>query len=312
MVPDREIGLQEGRLGRAMDLPHRWSRARHVADGRVVPIEVLSATDARAESNIPPDGQPGRAADGSPEPVAPSLEPLASSRSPDANAAGSEAVARPAAQPLATDSGSRQEGSRRQEWCAIVFAGAKRQGEFRVVVLDNGGQRRVVASSSSFGASRSGRVSHRGSAKEAHDLLVKRLLALGWRPVASRGRWHDTGFARTAPSGDRPVERLLIICRHDRLAARFQAARFDELDDATIVAESAPFRALHIRGSMKLARRAAKVHNALLERLQADGWQTTGGTGGEWYAHVLEKPAGLPFRAITERESAASRCVDSA
>ncbi len=226
---------------------------------------------------------------------------------------GPQAVAQPAAQPLATDSGSRPEERRRQEWCAIVFGGAKRQGEFRVVVLDNGGQRRVVARSSSFRASRSGRVSHRGSAKEAHDLLVKRLLALGWRPVASRSRrWHDTAFTRTAPSGDRPVERLLIICRHDRLAARFQAARFDELGNATIVAESSPFRALHVRGSMKLARRAAKVHHALLERLQADGWQTTEGTGVEWYGHVLEKPAGLRSSAMTERESAASRCVDSA
>ncbi len=182
-----------------------------------------------------------------------------------------------------------------------MFAGAKRQGEFHAVVLD-AGQRRVVARSSSFRASRSGRLSHRGGAQKAHHLLVKRLLALGWRPVASRGRWHDTAFTRTAPSGDPPVERLLIICRHDRLAARFQAAHFDELGNATIVAESVPFRALQVRGSMKRAGRAAEAHHALLEHLQADGWQTMEGTGVEWYAHVLENSAGLPLRAMTERK----------
>ncbi len=264
-------------------------------------IEVLSSTDSRAESNGAPDGQPGG-------PVDRPLELVATSRSPDKHAVGPEAVAQAAAQPVAN--GSRQEGGGGQEWCAIVFAGAKRQGEFRVVVLDNGGQRRVVARSSSFRASRSGRVSHRGSAKQAHDLLVKWLSAVGWRPVASRGRWHDTAFTRTAPPGDRPVERLVIICRHDRLAARFQAACFDEFGSARIMGESAPFRTLHVRGSMKLARRAAKVHQALLERLQADGWQTTERTGVEWYAHVLERSAGTAHGAMTE--SAASRCVDSA
>jgi hypothetical protein len=152
----------------------------------------------------------------------------------------------------------------------------------------------VVARSSSFRVSRSGRVSHRGRAKEAHDLLVNQLLALGWRSVASRSRrWHDTAFTRTAPSGDQPVERLLITCHLDRLAGRFQAARFDEFGNATIAAESASFRRVRVGGSTRPARRAANAHRELLEHLRADGWQTTESIGVEWYAHVLERSTGL-------------------
>ena len=264
----------------------RWSSSRNGANPRIVPIDVPSGTDANAESKIPLEN--GASQDSADR----SVGPVAASRSPDEHTVR-EAVGQPWVRPAATDSSARQERSPRQEWCAIVFAGAERRGEFRVVVPDNGGQRRVIARSSSFRASRSGRVSRSGSAKEAHDLLVKRLLALGWRPVASRGRWHDTAFTRTAASGDPTVERLVIICRRDRVAARFQAACFDELGNATIVAESAQFRALPVRGSMKPTRRAATVHDALLEDLQADGWRATAGTGLEWYAQVLEKSAGL-------------------
>ena len=299
MVPDREIGSDEIRPGRRIVMGRRWSDG---TTGQVVPIEALARTDARAESNVAPNGQPGHPVDHSPEPVA-------SSRSRDEHAAEPETVAQPADQPACTDNGLHEERAGRplpsvpfpaaltqagrQEWCAIVFAGAERQGEFRAVVVDNGGQRRVVARSPSFRASHSGRVSHRGDAKEAHDLLVKRLLALGWHAVPSRGRWHDTAFTRTPPASDGPVERLLITCRSDRLAARFQAARFDDLGNATIASQSATFRALHLRGSMKLTRQAAKAHHELLERLRADGWQTTGSSGVEWYAQVLERPAGL-------------------
>jgi hypothetical protein len=277
-----------------MDLRRRTSRLRYVTDGPVVAIEAVSGMDVRADRSIAADGEPPGPA-WPLQPVAPSLEPMPSSRSPDEHLLAPEAVAQPAAPVLVTGNGSRQQGSGRQEWCAIVFSGEGRQGGFRVVVLDNEGQRRVVARSSSFRASPSGRVPHRGSAKEAHALIVRRLVAQGWRQVASRGRWHDTAFTRPDPSGAPPVERLLINCRHARLTSRFQATRFDEFGSATIVAESAPFRALRVRGSLKLARRAAGVHRAFLERLQADGWQTTGGTGAEWYDQVLEKPAGAPF-----------------
>jgi hypothetical protein len=286
-VPDGEMGVDSVRLTPLMNLRSRWSSAGKVANGRLLRIEVRShANDGRADANVASDGgQPGR-------PVDRSLEPLPSSGSPDEHAVGSEAVAK-AVGPLVTDIGELQQDSHRQEWCSIVFAGDKRQGEFRIVVLDNRGRRQVVARSSPFRVSRSGRISRRGSAKEAHDLLLHRLLALGWRPVASRGHWHDVAFTRTASCGERPVERLIIICRRDHLVARFQAARVDALGNATVVAESEQFRALHGCGSTKFAGRAEKAHRTLMQHLRADGWQPTDSIGTEWYGHVLERPAGL-------------------
>ena len=206
-------------------------------EGRFVAFESLPSPDPRDENNRTPDNQLDRA------PIRPH-EALALSRSPDADAVGPETIEPPPSRPRPTEIESRQEDGRRAEWGAIVFASAERASEFRVVVLDDGGQRRVVARSPSFRAPRSGRISHCGSAKEAHDLLFVQLLASGWRPVASRGRWHDVAFTRPAHSGDRPVEGLLIICDDGNLTARFQAARFDELGNATVVAESAPFRAV--------------------------------------------------------------------
>jgi hypothetical protein len=297
-----------------MDPRRRWSDGGEVGNGRVVPIEALSGAEPGIERDNTRQDDPGRS-------VHRSLEPVASSTSPDERDLRPDAVTsslaedlrrarpRPPVQARATESGPRQEPSElptpplpfsaiparpaRQEWCAIVFAGAKCQGEFHAVVIDHGGQRRVVAHSPRFRASRSGRVSRRGGAKDAHELLVRRLLILGWRPVPSRGRWHDTAFTRAAPSDDRPVERLLITCRHDRLAARFQAARFDEQGTPTVVAESEAFLPLRGLGSTKLGHGAASAHRELLERLQRDGWQTTEDSGAEWSADVLERPVGL-------------------
>lgn len=288
-MPDYEIGLNEGRLRRLVYTRRRSSDAGTVANGGIVPLEAISGTEVGVESKVTGDGQPGR-------PLHRSLEPVAAPRSPDEHVVGreDEPPAQLAPETLTADGGSSQDENRRQEWCAIVFAGAKRQGEFRVVAVDDGGQRQVIARSSPFRASHLGSISRRGGAKEAHNLLVKRLLALGWREVASRGRWYDAAFTKTAPDGD-PVERLLIICGHDRLVGRFKAARFDDLYNATIVGESAPFGALHIRGSMKLGPGARKAHGALLDHLRADGWQTTGKAGGEWYAVLLARSTELPF-----------------
>jgi len=269
-----------------MDLQRRWSGAGNAPEGRVVTSEILPSPDQRDENSPLPDDEPGLPHD---RPV----EPLSLSSSANEELLWHEQIAQPPSQPEDTDGESRQEQGRRQEWCAIVFAQAKREGEFRVVVLGQRGERRVVARSSPFRAPRSGQLRRRGRAKEAHDLLFGRLLVAGWRPAPSRGRWHDAAFTRSVSTGVRPVERLLVICRPRHLAGSFQAVRLNDLGNSTIAAESLSFRTIRVRGSMKLGRRGAKAHQALMERLQADGWQATGITGTEWYTHVLERPAGL-------------------
>ena len=286
-MPDRESGFEVAPHGGLMNLQRRWLGPENPANARVVAFDVLPHPDPHDESSSTPGDRPGRSVDRSREPVDSPREELA---------VGPEPVPPAASQPLSTANGPHHQDSRRQEWCAIVFAVVNRQGEFRVVALDNTGQRQVVAQSPSFRARRSGPVSQRGRARTAHDLLVDRLLALGWRPVASRSRrWHDTAFTRTVPSGQRSVERLVVVCRNGRLTARFQAARFDELGSATVVAESPSFRAVKARGSMRSTGRAEKAHNGLLERLEAEGWQMTesGGEAIAWYVRVLERPVGL-------------------
>ena len=285
-MPDREIRLNEARLGGLMNLQRRWSGAGSVPEGRVVAFESLPSPDPRDENNPTPDHELGRAL------IRPH-EALPLSRLPYPDTVGPKTIEPPPSRPRAAETESRQEDGSRAESCAIVFAGTKRQGQFRVVMLDDGGQRQ------------SSRVRPHSvpRARAASVIVVVRR-----KPMisCSRGCWPLAGVqsprraigTTSVSPGLRPLaiglcERLLIICHDGNLTARFQAARFDELGNATVVAESAGFRAVQVRGSMKLARRAGKAHRALLERLEADGWQTTERTGPEWYARVLERPTGL-------------------
>jgi hypothetical protein len=88
---------------------------------------------------------------------------------------------------------------------------ARRRGLFRVVVLESGGHRRVVARSSSFRVPRVRAIPNRGKPRAEHERLVAELVGSGWRRVQTNGRWHDTAFTRPAP--DPPVRRV-----RDRMA----------------------------------------------------------------------------------------------
>lgn len=110
------------------------------------------------------------------------------------------ARSRPQYEPAPVKDPLRIENRGRAEWCAIVLARNERTGEFRIVTLDRNGQRHEIARSASFPMPRSLRIRQRGTAREAHEALVQELLAAGWRPLAARGRWHDTAFIRYAHS----------------------------------------------------------------------------------------------------------------
>jgi hypothetical protein len=82
------------------------------------------------------------------------------------------------------------------EWCMITFSRTERHAEFRVVVLEKDGRRRVAERSAPFRVPRSRQVQKRGKQGAAHAALVEGLLARGWKPLEGRGRWADTAFIR--------------------------------------------------------------------------------------------------------------------
>jgi DNA-binding transcriptional ArsR family regulator len=134
----------------------------------------------------------------------------------------------------------------RIKWCAILCARTNRTGEFKVVVLEQAGQRRVIASSPSFRLPRSRQIRNRGEPRRAHDLLVTQLEASGWRRVKTGGRWHDTGFIRPVPdSQNQPAAPLLISSqREGRVTSH--ANELDAFGNGTPVADrqaSTPQRA---------------------------------------------------------------------
>jgi hypothetical protein len=337
VIPERDDGPADNHRSPRLYLERRWSGSDDAARARVVPIDAGSGTDRAAETDGASNGKSSESQDLPPDPPVASLAPDGRGHEPESRAVEREArsfasqlsearsassmasraveretvvqsaVVHSASQPVATEAAPDAEGRLRVEWCAIVFAATQRRGEFQAVVLDDGGQRRVIARSPSFRSLRSGRIRQTGNAKKAHHLLVRRMLALGWRTVSSRGRWHDTAFTRTPPGHDSSIDRLLILCQRGGMMARFQAARLDELGDTTIIAQSSAFGAIQIGGTMRLAWRARKAHETLLDQLQSDGWQATGASGLDWYAQVLEKPVRPQPIALTERESAASR-----
>lgn len=177
------------------------------------------------------------------------------------------------------------------DWCAIVLARSGHDAHFDVIALEKGGRRRVVARSPAFHALGSRRLRGRGSARAAHDRLVKQLVAAGWRRVRSRGRWHDTAFTR--PRADpltRPARRLLIG-REDHFAlgvARFHADELDAYGNGTRLAESPRFATLPQGLNTAPSDEATAAHRALLEALRCAGWTTVGTAGSQWYATILE------------------------
>jgi hypothetical protein len=94
----------------------------------------------------------------------------------------------------------------RPQWCSIMFAIRQEAGEFQVVEVQRAGLRRVIARSQPFRvpifyrASLWHQIPNRGKPRRAHNALIEWLTAAGWRQIDTRGRWHDTAFARTDTS----------------------------------------------------------------------------------------------------------------
>jgi hypothetical protein len=113
----------------------------------------------------------------------------------------------------------------RAEWCSIVFVMTQSTGEFQAIEVQRTGRRRVVERSQRFRVPLTYRTSwrsevpNRGKPRRTYDALVQRLAEAGWRQLDTRGRWHDTAFARTAVTTRQlPSER--VSTRHGAGAER--------------------------------------------------------------------------------------------
>ncbi len=94
----------------------------------------------------------------------------------------------------------------RAEWCSIVFAMTQGTGEFQAIEVQRTGPRRVIERSRRFRVPLTYRTSwrreipNRGKPRRMYNALVQRLADAGWRQLDTRGRWHDTAFARNPVS----------------------------------------------------------------------------------------------------------------
>jgi hypothetical protein len=183
-------------------------------------------------------------------------------------------------------SGSDARGS--PEWCTIKFLSVEGRGEFQVVVLEPDGRRRVAERSSNFRVPRSLKIRNHGAPRAAHGALVEQLLAAGWRPLAVRGRWHDTAFVRYRRE-TREVKRLAISCGQEGQTARFYAGDLDDFGHGTSVAQSASFAAQMNGSVLAPTDEAMRSHQSLMKQLCLMGWTPTETGRPEWYSRVLEK-----------------------
>jgi HEAT repeat protein len=178
-------------------------------------------------------------------------------------------------------------GSSAMEWCAIVYQRQRRQAEFQVVVIEKDGSRRHVGTSPPFRAPMFGAVRRRGKALAAHDLLVSRLTASGWRPVDAGGAWHELGFIRSSTE-EGSTARALVTAVREAGSARFVAEQFDAYGNPSRLARSADFPA-PLRRPIARTEEAQTAHEELLERLESEGWSIADSAGSDWFLTALER-----------------------
>lgn len=166
--------------------------------------------------------------------------------------------------------------------CALVYRGSRRQGEFEVVLTESDGSRRSVARSPGFRRPRFGGLRRRGAARGAHDLLVRRLEACGWRPVDSGGPWYELGFVRLRTPGMRKVRSVVTVVR-EAGRARFVAEELDTYGNPTPLVLSVPFRSPRVL-PVRPSRPARAALEQLVRRMEPDGWCVAAAVGKEWYA----------------------------
>lgn len=174
-------------------------------------------------------------------------------------------------------------------WCAIVLKRSGRQGRFEVVARGVRGETRAVAESPTFKLSRAGQAPERGPAKAAHARLAGQLAAVGWTPVTTRGRWHDSSFVQS--SDDVRHQRYLLIGQtRAGSVGRFQADEIDAYGKATLVEQSEEFEVVLNESDVIPNEAARSAHEQLVIKLIAAGWTADGAGRGEWYAAAMTKP----------------------
>jgi Rho termination factor, N-terminal domain len=232
----------------------------------------------------------------------------------EAHASMSEVDSAEAVPPAPTEVGSaealRPADARRPDRCAIVYKASGRYGEFQVVVAETGGSQRSVARSPSFRGPGLRPLRPRGPARVAHEVLVSRLEACGWRPVDSAGPWHELGLIRLADTGMRSRHSLVTVVR-ERGQARFVAEELDTYGNPTPLTLSAPFRAprfFRVRASSQ-ARAALRQ---LVRRMESEGWNVAAAVGNEPYAISLWRPSDTNCGPLGPRAGAGHRGADPA
>jgi HEAT repeat protein len=193
------------------------------------------------------------------------------------------------------------------EWCAIVYQRQRSQAEFQVVVIEKDGSRRHVGSSPTFRAPMFGAVRRRGKAQAAHELLVSRLTASGWRPMDAGGEWHELGFIRSSAE-EGSTARSLVTAVREAGSARFVAEGFDAYGSPHRVARSGLFPAPRSRPIAR-TEEAKAAHEELLERLESEGWNIVGSAGTDWFQTALERPreeGRRPHRAVDDAPTTSS------
>lgn len=188
--------------------------------------------------------------------------------------------------PGSGDAGSAPTVIGRARWCAIVLKRIGRSGRFEVVAVSERGERHAVAESPAFKLSRSGRASERGQAKAAHARLAGQLAAVGWTPVITRGRWHDSSFVQARD--DVPHQSYLLIgLTRARSVGRFQADEMDAYGNATLVEQSEEFEVFLTESDVIATEAARSAHEHLVMKLVEAGWMPDGVARGEWYAAAM-------------------------
>jgi HEAT repeat protein len=193
-------------------------------------------------------------------------------------------------------------GSSAMEWCAIVYTRQRRQAEFQVVVIEKDGSRRHVGGSPTFRAPMFGAVRRRGKAQAAHEVLVTRLTASGWRPVDAGGAWHELGFIRSGGE-EGSTARSLVTAVREAGSARFVAEGFDAYGNPTRLGRSDLFPARQ-RRPVPRTEEAEAAHEELLQHLESEGWNIVGSAGADWFSIALERP--------TDERGRSHRAVDPA
>jgi hypothetical protein len=183
----------------------------------------------------------------------------------------------------------KQTSRRPVQQCAIVCDRSGPTAEFHLVPLDESGNGPPVTRSQSFAVSPSGAIADRGEARAAHDTLVSRLSAAGWRLEAHGTDWYEAVFTRDAPDElARRVDQCVVACRRHAREARFEALQLDDYGNATRLAASPAFGVRRL-GSVRPTDEARAMHTALVGYLQRLGWEIQETSADEWFATALQR-----------------------